>query len=1511
MANLSEDIQCAGSDTRPPILDRTDFASWKQRIRLYCRCKENGVNIFKSIDGGPFQMGTFRETLAEGEECALHLGPERARVYSDLSPEDNKRMFKVDRTKDRGTSAVGNGGAQNRVRNVNSSQARQTKCYNCNGIGHIARNCTQPKRPQNPEYFKDKMLMMQARENGIVLDEEQLLFIAECHDNAVDKDVDKLPAPTAHTKFMENLSSADPVYDEANSSYDSDILSEVHDHDNYPDAVCELHEVHEMHDNVQPNYVVNSDADYTSDSNMIPYDQYEKDNTEPVVQNNVSSIPNDVSMMIINEMHEHTAQCVSVKAHTRVVDALLAAELTIYKEQVELLFKRELSGDLHSRYTTNPEHIFWSKDVLKIKAKALKEQTKASKPIKALTVYPPNTPATLVPRTIALLAENENLKIQINEQMKYITMDSVKPKVLAHGMYAIDVEPILHRCKNNREVHLDYLKHLKESVATLREIVEEARVERPLDKSLASTCLYDKHSQELLEYVVGTWDRSQLRNFVKKFIGTVRFENDHFGAIMGYEDYVIGDSVIYKSINGKKYILVTMDDYSWFTWVKFLRSKDETPEFVIKFLKQIQVDLNKTVRYIRIDNGTEFVNQVLTEYYEKAVPTVCYTQNRSSFTLVVIKPHTSWCMIRSLILPFFESLVLFVTLQMTARILKNCNQQLILEFLLVMHQARRVLESTTKEPDESWKLFTFNSMSFPAAPYVPPTDKELEILFQPMFDEYLEPLCVERPCSPATAVQVPIISVGISFSTTVDQDAPSPSHSPSSSELQPPISHQGVAVRSTIIKDTPFAYTDNDIFIHVFAPEPSSEPRDIDKRRVLILRNHLHRLHVSRAIRIFIANATNKNMTIYQMDVKTSFLNGELKEEVYVSQLEGFVDPDHPTHVYHLKKALYGLNHAPRACAIALCYNNVQHLRYKHIYIHHHFIRVEVEKGVVELYFMTTDYQLADIFTKLDETRFVLDAKLLKEALEVTPIDQAHQFVSPSAEDLRLGNLKFVSTSEQDEVFGMPVPNELISNNIRNTPYYNAYLEMVAKHDRKTAAKKEGKKKLATGKQFKSKSVKEKSSKPTPVPKPKVTQVKPAKPSFATHSKIGKVLKTHKGKRSLQLIDEDEPTQPEPESKLEHQGEAQSLLASTGPSAQPQDDASVNIIRESPSPTDVETDLGKTLESQPPPEQEFIDKDQARPDPGESCVALAGPNPKPTHDEFMANVYPNVHESLKFPGIEHVIIEDPLSSNVTLSSMKNLDDAYSIGALYEALEASMECANKDKFVAEKDKSGKRHRDDQDQPPPPQELNPSHRIMPDVSKPLPLRGPPGQRKDFYITRHGAPSDRNTVRSHLRILSVVSIKTLKRYGYTYLKEIVLRRADYKEYKISKADFKNLHPNDFEDLYLLHLQVSKPRAVINKDINNQKKMMRETEVHKFNDGMLNRILDKLDHMVKDFKMFKYNSGMTTRIWFEDNRRRSKDFIEVIERRLKIRRIFRSLKSFVGGRLRDVDYRLIQRTE
>ncbi|GJV30530.1 hypothetical protein Tco_1386978 [Tanacetum coccineum] len=114
------------------------------------------------------------------------------------------------------------------------------------------------------------------------------------------------------------------------------------------------------------------------------------------------------------------------------------------------------------------------------------------------------TRAKTIDQKNSLLTEIENLKAQLKENSKCVTISDGKPKVLAPGRYPIDVEPIPPRHKNNREVHLYYIKHLKESVETLREIVEEAKVERPLDISLASACRYTKHSQELLEHVIGT-----------------------------------------------------------------------------------------------------------------------------------------------------------------------------------------------------------------------------------------------------------------------------------------------------------------------------------------------------------------------------------------------------------------------------------------------------------------------------------------------------------------------------------------------------------------------------------------------------------------------------------------------------------------------------------------------------------------------------------------------------------------------------------------------------------------------------------------------------------------------------------------------------------------------------------------------------------------------------------------------------------------------------------------------
>nr|GEW44554.1 retrovirus-related Pol polyprotein from transposon TNT 1-94 [Tanacetum cinerariifolium] len=156
MANLLEDIQCADFDTRPPMLDRTDFASWKQRIRLYCQSKENGMNILKSIDEEPYQMGTVQETLAESTEGA----PQNQATVQDgrvVVQNVQGRQNRGQGMNLQGGGAAGYGGAQNRVGNVNLGQIRP------------------------------------AQDNGVALDAEQLLFLASGHDNTFDDDVDEQP----------------------------------------------------------------------------------------------------------------------------------------------------------------------------------------------------------------------------------------------------------------------------------------------------------------------------------------------------------------------------------------------------------------------------------------------------------------------------------------------------------------------------------------------------------------------------------------------------------------------------------------------------------------------------------------------------------------------------------------------------------------------------------------------------------------------------------------------------------------------------------------------------------------------------------------------------------------------------------------------------------------------------------------------------------------------------------------------------------------------------------------------------------------------------------------------------------------------------------------------------------------------------------------------------------------------------------------------------------------------
>ncbi|GKA43677.1 retrovirus-related pol polyprotein from transposon TNT 1-94 [Tanacetum coccineum] len=438
---------------------------------------------------------------------------------------------------------------------------------------------------------------------------------------------------------------------------------------------------------------------------------------------------------------------------------------------------------------------------------------------------------------------------------------------------------------------------------------------------------------------------------------------------------------------------------------------------IIKCIKNIQVCLNATVRNVRTDNGTEFVNQTLREFYENVGISHQTSVARTPQQKTLSKGETE----------------LFRYNKTPYELMQDKKPD------LSFSNVFGALCYPTNDNDDLGKLDAKADIGLglqcltPATsslglvpnpvsqqPCIPPNKDDWDHLFQPIFDEYFNPPSIS--VSPVQEVVAPraVDLADSHVSTSIDQDAPSLS-TPSTQEQEQSLNiSQGFeeSPKTSIFRDDPLnesphkestsqGSSSNVRQIHTSFEHLGRWTKDHPIANAIDYESNLHGKWIFRYLKgtinmgLWYSKDTGMSLTAYAdadhagcQDTRRStsgsaqFLGDKLvswsskkQKCIAISSIEAeyIALSGCCAQILWMRSQLtdYGFqfNKIPLYCdnksAIALCCNNVQHSRAKHIDVHYHFIKKQVENGIVELYFVRTEYQLADIFTKpLPRERF-------------------------------------------------------------------------------------------------------------------------------------------------------------------------------------------------------------------------------------------------------------------------------------------------------------------------------------------------------------------------------------------------------------------------------------------------------------------------------------------------------------------------------------------------------------
>nr|GEX24453.1 hypothetical protein [Tanacetum cinerariifolium] len=702
------------------------------------------------------------------------------------------------------------------------------QCYNCKEYGHVARECQKPKRAKDAAYHREKMLLCKQEEAGIQLNVEQADWRDDIDDESDDQESE------AHYMYMAKLQQVSPDDVDSGPIFDKEPEQKVQNDDHYDVFAIDCQHS-EQSESIHNTYLLEQDAQNVSiESVDMNYDSDQIDqNDEHVDLAKERELLASLIAKLKCEIDESKNRNTFLETSNKVLVEKLKSEIADFKNKNKSLTEAnnklsEVNAHLYADYKKSKEELKRRNTVgyaseIELECAKLRElKTRFAKPEYLKKAKQANPRLTKMPIVVPVSTREpkRSVKQSIAKPIrKTVASESnQKPRTPTRKLY----EHVSKTCSW-------WYPKFTPSGYNWKPKSEIGNVNQNLVKIILFIvdCGCSEHMTRNIKLLI---------NFVEKFLGTMKFGNDQIAPIFGYgdlNDIVVGllklkfvkdhlcsscelgkakrksfqtkttpsskrrlqllhmdlcGPMRVASINGKKYVLVIVDDYSRYTWTHFLRSKDETPKVLIDFLRLVQRGLHAQVRIVRTDKGTKLLNKTLHAYFAsegilhqtsiartpeqngvverwnrtlvevarimlsaakvslffwaKAIATTCFTQNRS----LVIRRHekTPYHVIndRKPSVKFFHifgSLCYIVRDGENLDKIKETCDACILVGYSTQSRAYRVFNKRTRVIVETIHV-NFDELPQMASYHVNKTvttSNELDLLFSLMFDELL------------------------------------------------------------------------------------------------------------------------------------------------------------------------------------------------------------------------------------------------------------------------------------------------------------------------------------------------------------------------------------------------------------------------------------------------------------------------------------------------------------------------------------------------------------------------------------------------------------------------------------------------------------------------------------------------------------------------------------------------------------------------------------------------------